>query len=199
MQVLTKDDLTKGFEPYSKLGKEYVHFDDSKPYYADPESACIVLEYPQKLEQLPFFARYLATIGYDDWDFRGALLWLTDWGVWQALDEGPGYRIIESMNRASGQPVSFEAGTGHQFRADELSDAVGMLMQPMIFGWDAYYLPQWSYGTGEFFLHVSHDSYVTLVTRTRAFYDRVFPALQKLDFNPKPGQDLHTERFCRGK
>jgi len=25
-----------------------------------------------------------------------------------------------------------------------------MLMQPMVFGWDAYYLPQWSFGFEEF-------------------------------------------------
>ena len=44
-----------------------------------------------------------------------------------------------------------------------------MLMQPMVFGFDAYYLPKWSYGTGQFFLYVSHDSFVSVVTRTREF------------------------------
>jgi len=40
------------------------------------------------------------------------------------------------MNRSGGQPTSFEAAPGHLFRADELTDAIAMLLQPMIFGWD---------------------------------------------------------------
>ena len=62
--------------------------------------------------------------------------------MWNLTDEAIGYRIVESMHRAAGQTQSFEAGPGHQYRADELSDSVGMLMQPMIFGWDGYYMPR---------------------------------------------------------
>jgi hypothetical protein len=86
---------------------------------------------------------------------------------------------------------------GHQFRADELRDAIGMLLQPMIFAWDSYYLPTWSYGTGEFFLHVSHDSFVSVVTRTKAFHDRIFKQLEDLDLNPKPASDMQVNRFRR--
>lgn len=71
-----------------------------------------------------------------------------------------------------------------------------MLMQPMIFAWDAYYLPIFSWGTEEFFLFVSHGSYVTVVTRTTEFYDQIFKLLQELKLNPQ--QDaLRKERFCR--
>jgi hypothetical protein len=139
----------------------------------------------------------IATIGYEDHDFDGALLWFTNWGVWNSREESLGYRIIERMNAAAGQPRSFEVAPGHRFRGDELPDAVGMLLQPMVFAWDCYYLPTWSYGTGEFFLYVSHHSFVSIVTRTKTFYERVFPQLEKLDLNPKPGSDTRTKRFCR--
>ena len=72
-----------------------------------------------------------------------------------------------------------------------------MLLQPMIFGWDAIYLPRWSYGTDQFFLHVSHDSFVSIVTRTKEFYDKVFGLLQEIDLNPQAGHELRTRRFCR--
>jgi hypothetical protein len=101
------------------------------------------------------------------------------------------------MNAAAGQPKSFEAAPGHRYRADELPDTIGMLLQPMIFAWDSYYLPIWSFGTDEFFLYISHDSFVSVVTRTKAFYERVFQQLEKLDFNPKPGNETRTNRFCR--
>jgi hypothetical protein len=197
MKLLTASEVTKSFDWYKDYDDEYVHFDDDGPFFAHPEAQCINLEYPKKFERLPFFARYLAAIGYQDWDFRGALIWFHNWSVGNQQDEGIGYRIIDRINIAAGQPMSFEVAPGHQFRADELTDVVGTLMQPMIFGWDSFYLPQWSHGTGEFFLFISHDSFVCLVTRTKAFHDRVFEQLHKLEFNPTPGDDLRVQRFCR--
>ena len=174
-----------------------MHADKDGLFFSHPEAACIELEYPPKLEQLPFFSRCVATIGYEDQHFDGPLLCVENWGVWNLFNEGMGYRIVEGMNAGAGQPKSFEVAPGHRFRADELSDAIGMLMQPMIFAWDGYYLPTWSYGTQEFFLHVSHDSVVHVVTRTKGFYESVFAQLEKLDYNPKRANETRTNRFCR--
>ena len=58
---------------------------------------------------------------------------------------------------------------------------LGMLLQPMIFGWDAYYLPDWAYGSTSSslrksrFLRQHSDS-------TNLFCDQVFQPLQDLDF-----------------
>ncbi|MHB8541814.1 MAG: hypothetical protein ACYDCD_12875 [Candidatus Acidiferrales bacterium] len=197
MQVLSAAEVNEWFAKFPHGNTEYVQCDERGLFFADPEANCIEIEYPPKLERLPFLARYLAIIGYEDWDFRGALLWFTDWGVWNALDEGPGYRIIEAMHRAVGQPKSFEIAPGHSFRADELQDAIGMLLQPMVFGWDANYVPRWSYGTDQFFLHVSRDSFVSIVTRTKEFYDKAFGLLEGLDLKPKTGNELQVRRFCR--
>lgn len=200
MKVLTKEQVTdwlSWFEASPKTTDEGLNSDEVGLFFTHSEASCISLEYPARLERLPFFARYLATLEYESWHFRGALLWITEWGVWNDLDEGVGYRVVESMNRANGQPFSFEVGQGHSFRADELVESVGMLIQPMIFGWDAYFCPSWAYGLDEFFLHISHDSYVTVVTRTKEFHDRVFAALQKLDLQPKLGNDRQLARFCR--
>jgi hypothetical protein len=197
VKLLTASAVTQSFDGYKNRGDEYVHIDDDGPFFTPPETACIDLEYPPKLERLRFFARYLATIGYEEWDFRGALIWFREWGVWNQQDEGIGSRVIDRMNIAAGQPMSFEVARGHQFRADELTDAIGTLMQPRIFGWDSFYLPQWSYGTGEFFLFVSHDSFVCVVTRTKILHDRIFEQLQKLELNPTLGNDLQFKRFCR--
>ena len=174
-----------------------MHCDDSGVFFTDPEAGCIDIEYPSKLEKLPFLVSFLATLGCESIHFNGALLWFTQWAVWNLNDEGVGYRIVEAMHRSAGQPNSFEAGPGHLFRADELTEAMGMLLQPMIFGWDATYLPRWSYGTDQFFLHVSHDSFVTVVTRTKEFYDRVFAQLKEVDLNATAGHEMRTRRFCR--
>ena len=197
MQVLSKVEVIERFAAFPSRTDEYARCDQSGLFFVHPESSCIDLEYPSKLERLPWLVRLLATIGYQSEDFNGALLWFTEWGVWNYADEGVGYRIVETMHRASGQPRAFESGPGHVFRADELSEATGMLLQPMIFGWDAYYLPRWSYGTDQVFLHVSHDSFVSIVTRTKEFYDKVFRLLEELELRPKAGHKMHTDRFCR--
>jgi hypothetical protein len=196
MQALSAKDVAEWFRGFENLGVEsdYVHADADGLFFTHPEAACIDLEYPPKLERLPFFAHLVATIGYEDQHFDGAMIWFRNWGVWNLFDEGIGYRIVEKLNVGAGQPKSFEVAPGHRFRADELSDAIGMLLQPMIFAWDSYYLPIWSYGTGEFFLHVSHHSTVSIVTRTKAFHDRVFNQLEELHLGPKPTSNERAKR-----
>ncbi len=185
------------FEKIQDEKSEYVHSDEHGLFFTHAEANCIDLEFPPKLSRLSYFAGPLATIGYGDQYFQGALLWLTEWGVWNLSDEGTGYRIVEGMRRAAGQPRSFEVAPGHMFRSDELPDTIGMPMQPMIFGWDAYYYPRWSYGTGDVFVYVSHDSFVTIVTRTKAFYDKVFAILEKVDLHPTAANESRIRRFCR--
>lgn len=200
MQVLTKAEAIEWLswsDKFPDRNHDYAHCDGEELFFTHPEANCIDLEYPLKLERLPFFARLVAAIGYEDKDFEGALLLFTGWGVWNSSDEAMGYRIVEMMHRAAGQPACFEVGPGHLFRGDEFQDAVAMLMQPMVFGFDAYYLPKWSYGTGQFFLYVSHDSFVSIVTRTSEFYERVFSVLEELKLSPKPGTELRLRRFCR--
>ena len=197
MQVLSEAEIKQSFAAFGKLGPERVQFDGHGLFYTDRESDCIDLEYPPKLERLPFFARLLATLGYDEANFAGASLWFTTWGVWNLRDEAVGYRMVEAFNRAAGQPRSFEVAPGHAFRADELAEAIGVLMQPMLFGWDAYYLPQWSFGVEEFFLHISHDGFVTVVTRTTAFHEKVYGMLEELELNPQRGHEQQRNCFCR--
>jgi hypothetical protein len=95
-------------------------------------------------------------------------------GVWNLFNEGIGYRIVEKLN------------------------TIGVLLRPMIFAWDSYYLPIWiwSYGNGNFFLHVSHHSIVRVTTRTKAFHDRVFQQLEELNLNPKSANGERRSRFC---
>jgi hypothetical protein len=197
LKVLSATDVDEWFSQSPNRDDERIHRDGQDLFFAHPEASCIDLEYPPKLERLPFFAGYLAQLGYEAKDFQGALLWFTNWGVWNSLDEGIGYRIIEKMHDAAGQPKSFEAAPGHVFRADELQEAVGMLLQPMVFGWDAMFVPWWSYGYNEFFLHVSHDSFVSVVTRTKEFHVKTFDRLRELDLNPKTGHEMRLRRFCR--
>ena len=117
--------------------------------------------------------------------------------MWDNAIEGIGYRIVEQMNRASGQPAAFEVSQGREFRADELNEAIGMLLQPMIFAWDTFYLPEWAWGTGEFFLHISHHSHIEVVTKTKAFHAKIMSELKTMDYTVSPVSEGWTELLCR--
>lgn len=199
MKVLTRSEIYESFASFGQIGMDRVQCEEHGPFFAHPEADCILLDYPSKLERIPFFARLLAKLGYDEGDFEGARLWFTEWGVWNTREEAIGYQTIEAMNLAAGQPSSFEAAPGHHFRADEFTAAAAMLMQPMLFGWDAYYLPLWSFGIEEYFLHISHDSVVYVVTRTKDFHAKAFAILQELDLNPRHAGAGARSRFCRSQ
>jgi hypothetical protein len=101
--------------------------------------------------------------------------------------------------RRAGQPASFEAAPGFHFRADELDDAIGTLLQPVIFGWDAFYVPQWWSGD-DYFLHVSHDGFIVVVTRTKEIYESALKGLEECKLEACPvGDRWPTKHFCRGK
>jgi hypothetical protein len=65
MRVLSPDGVAEGFKEFENLGVEsgYVHANEHGLFFKHPEAACIDPEYPTKLEQLPFFAHCVATIG----------------------------------------------------------------------------------------------------------------------------------------
>jgi hypothetical protein len=69
----------------------------------------------------------------------------------------------------------------------------------MLFGWDANYVPHWSYGPDQFFLHLSHDLFVTIVTRTKEFYDKAFDILGRLGLGPTEAHRKQLQTFCRAR
>ena len=81
MQVLTAAELDNWFASLTNRDTETLQYDADGPFFAHSEANCLHVEYPKKLERLPFLARTLATITYESKDFAGALLWFTGWGV----------------------------------------------------------------------------------------------------------------------
>jgi hypothetical protein len=185
MIVLSNKQLEEGFALRGEASDQIL-YDGLGPHFAHPEAAAIKVLFPSKVERLPFLARAITSVCRAAEDFSGATTWVSQSDVWNAKDEAIGKRIIERINAAAGQPADFEIGSAHSFRGDEYIDSLGVLMQSIIAGWDAYYVPQWTFGYEEFFTFVSHDSYAVIVTRTKGFYDQAVEQLQgfKLDIRP---------------
>src|SRR5262249_37313737 len=140
-------------------GKE-VRFADSM---LEPITIKLLVKEPH---QLVYLARLVAHLGYEEVHFEGALLWITAWGIWNSLVESVGLRTLEQIRRSFSENRSLEAAPATRFRHDEFVEAVACLVQPLLIGWDAYYVPRWSYGQLDYFVFVSHDSYLQIFTRT---------------------------------
>ncbi|MGA9041910.1 MAG: hypothetical protein WB421_15365 [Terriglobales bacterium] len=190
MRVVTSEEVRASFARNADF-----RCDGKDVYYTDSTARCIQIEYPPGEGQLVYLARLVAALGYEERYFRGATLWITLWGVWDSRVEAVAFKAVERFRAGYGEARSLEVAPGHFFRDDEFVDAVALLVQPMIVGWDAYYVPQWAYGGVDYFVHVSHDSYLTVVTRTEERYKETLETLKS--FKWATVREIQRERFCR--
>jgi hypothetical protein len=157
--------------------------DERKLYLAEAQAPSISINL-RVLEphQLIHLARLVAHLGYEQSHFRGAHLWITTWGVWNKDDEAIAFKTLEQFRRSYGENRSLQAAPGHSFRHDEFTESVCCLLQPMTVGWDAYYVPHWVYGSLDYFVSVSHDSFIDIEVRTQEMADRASTILEGHDW-----------------
>lgn len=125
----------------------------------------------QEPHQVVYLARLLAHLSYEEIHFRGAHLWITASDIWNPLEESIGLKTLEQFRKSYGENRSLESAPGMHFRHDEFVDSVCCLLQPMLVGWDAYYVPVWAWGGLKYFLAVSHDGFADVHMNTSEMYD----------------------------
>jgi hypothetical protein len=151
-----------------------------KVWFADPHAGSIRVNLRVKEPgQLVYLARLLAAhLGYEEAHFAHAYLWLTTWGVWDNETQAIGFKIFEQIRRSYGENRSVEAAPGTHFRHDEFTESVSCLLQPMLVGWDAYYVPTWAWGFLDYFVFVSHDGFMDINVRTQVKRDEAKEILE---------------------
>ena len=174
MLGLTEDEMKSSLAAHTELRREgrKLHFQK-----AEAPSICIDLRVKEP-HQLVYLARLVAHLGYDEAVFRSADLWVTTWGVWDTRVEAVGFKTLEQFRRSYGENRSLQAAPGHYFRHDEFTESVCCLLQPMIVGWDAYYVPHWGYGGLDYFVSVSHDLFIDIEVRTQEMRDQAIGILK---------------------
>jgi hypothetical protein len=164
MQVATEAKMREAF-----MAHEELRYEGRRLRFDHPEAQTIIVDLRvSEPHQLVYLARLAAHMSYDETHFRAALLWVTQWGVWDSNVEAVGFRTMERFRQGYGENRSLDVAPGHFFRHDEFVESVACLVQPMLVWWDAYYLPQWAWGALDYFLFVSHDGFLDIETRTTA-------------------------------
>ncbi len=177
MKTLTKNEIGAWCQDRSLIFDERGHLD----FQESSHRLSISLE--EKPTAVIALARALPLAW--DWEkiiFDGALFWIKDSRIWGDLSDPVGETIIQRLRSSSGETDSVERRPGHLFKPSELIEMQAYFIIPLLFGWDAYMVPE----NRDHFVFVSHDQYVDVVSRTTKAHEELLDALE--DWNPQvPG------------
>jgi hypothetical protein len=115
------------------------------------------------------FVRFLTKSipdGKRPFDFRGAMLWVGEIGIWDLDSENSAKLMFESM-RSGREPI--EKARGQAYGADEFVPYHSALMLALIVGWNVLVILE----DCDYFFMISHDEYVRLVFRDKTLADEV--------------------------
>lgn len=123
----------------------------------------------QTLKVLALSYALLADRG-DSSPSRG-LLWMAGWGIWSEEIDNAGIKLWEALRMESNNKKSALAEMpGHLFQIEEFLEQHALLMLPMIFQWDAYFVPE----EPEFLIYICHDETVFIIARTAQICKELF-------------------------
>lgn len=167
-----------------------IRVDGKNLYYDSHEAKCMQLRFPDWPGKAAYFSSRASRLGThgNEAQFRGSLLWITfsELGSLAPI----GWKQVEMMRHGFGENRSLQTARAHFFRSDELLDLDAFLVPCFVFGWDAYVIP---FGSNDFFVHVSHDEYWGVISKTQKAHDMLFAELKDLNPVESPGM---LSRFC---
>ena len=127
----------------------------------------------------------------DTVEWHGGTLVFTDWRIWGEQASLAGYQMIERIRSTFGEQRPFDVATVNHFRSDEHPLLTNFILAALVYGWDAYYIPNY----GGCFVHISHDEWCCLVTES----NKDFKGLAEHLLNEPDGgyRILENSQFCR--
>jgi hypothetical protein len=178
MIAATNDEIRGSFAAHKEL-----RCDGRRLHLANAQAPSITINLRvTEPHQLIYLARLVAHLGYEEIHFRGAYLWITTWGIWNTQEEAIGFKILEQFRRRYGENRSLAAAPGNYFRDDEFTESVCCLLQPMVAGWDAYYVPRWAFGYLDYLVSVNHDGFINIEVSTQEMRDKAMDVLRGHDW-----------------
>jgi hypothetical protein len=172
MQFLTQQ------ETHDWLGKTPLTIRPDRNDLSFPKGPtfCFRLELPAKIYRVSNFVNYL--LPYKQGSIScGSLLWFTDWGMWNEIHERAGMFMLEQMREAQGEHKPVIQKPGQLFDSSEAIALQSFLILPVLFSWDAYLAPQ----SGEYFVFISHDESVKVVSGTQRVHEKLLEDLRTWD------------------
>jgi len=182
MKALTREQVVSWCERKSVAVSK-----DGHPYFSESRRS-IAVELPEKPYQLVALTN--ALLPYSNAvPFKGALLWVRLWGVWNEVVERVGFRVMEIMRNLHGDTAPLEQAPGYLFEEQELVDLQVCLLQPLLVGWDAFLVPE----SADYIVATSHDETTCVIARTHGVHESILTELQP--WNPREDAELYFRRL----
>jgi len=110
--------------------------------------------------------------------FNGALLWITLSTIGRPGLEEIGWKLVEKLRLAFGETRPIRVALGHWFRSDEFVELNAFLLP-------VSYLDGRVFRTfgKDYFVHISHDEFRMVVTKTTAAHKEVIEQLKSSILN----------------
>jgi hypothetical protein len=147
--------------------------------YGSEKLHCLSISLEEKSSRVIALADYLVPT-WPDVPFAGALFWIRERGVWGDFSENAGAMMLQQMLMAKGETKPLAEFPGQLFAADELVEFHSYFLLPLLFGWDAFVVPE----RKDYFIFVSHDGIVEVVSRNAEILEELRQRV--IDWNPKP-------------
>jgi hypothetical protein len=147
--------------------------------YGTENLYCFSISLEEKASRVIALADYLVPT-WPEVPFAGALLWIRERGVGSDFSENAGAMMLQQMRAANGATKPLGDFPGQLFAGDELVEFHSYFLLPLLFGWDAFVVPEGK----DYFLFVSHDGIVEVVSRRAEILAEVRQRVS--DWNPKP-------------
>ncbi len=142
------------------------------PLVREPE----VLEFP-----IPHHAGELVALAYMFGDMEkvargGGILVIREWSIGSPGLDALGHETVKRMLGMNGGEVDTDQPLQVELDGSESALVASLLLQSMIFGWDAFYVP----ASGAFLIFVSHDEVAYVAAPNPAFGEDVSVQFERL-------------------
>lgn len=105
----------------------------------------------------------MSVVEEDDEDrFEGGLLWFRDWNIGSETVQRVGLNLLQRVRGSPTDVYDLSGRPAHLLDRSQLVTAQTLLMLPMVFRWDAYYVPH----SGRWLAFVSHEGFVQVQTQS---------------------------------
>jgi hypothetical protein len=139
MRFYTKDECEEWLRGLERLKPD-----------ATPGVRTAHVHYPTLASRIFYFAHW---IGNSLMYRSPALLWITEWGIWESSEN---WHLYYKLRQTYGDIRLLHEAPGHLFLGHESEDLTSFLQVAMLNGWGGYVLTQADYVNAFF----SHDEYI---------------------------------------
>jgi hypothetical protein len=153
--------------------------------FSNPYRSWIAIELPALTTERIALSGDLLLLG-NSGETGESLIWITTWKIWSTWYDDLGEFVVTKLRAQGGEARPLIDQSGHLLTSGEGVLSTAMLLQTMLFNWDAFLVPS----TGDHIIQNSHDELVWISCKS---YDAHLLALEQLSrWKPK------TREFITG-